>query len=89
MVDQSISCDAIINGDIKATCSLIWTLIIEYQIKPLVTVQWTSIYEPVKDLVNSKLPPDHQVRMILSLMLKGLSLMLKCMDAASFIVVMI
>ena len=37
MDDQAVICDAIVKGNTKAVCSLIWSIIICYQIKPLLT----------------------------------------------------
>ena len=62
MVHLTVSRDDILQGDVKAICSLIWSLIIHYQIRPLLPPEkWTLIRESVKELINSKLPPGNQV----------------------------
>ena len=61
MVHVTTSRDDILQGDVKAISSLIWSLIIQYQIAPLLPGKWTSISQSVRDVVNSKLLPDNQV----------------------------
>ena len=61
MVHVTTSRDDILQGDVKAISSLIWFLIIQYQIAPLLPGKWTSVRQSVRDVVNSKLLPDNQV----------------------------
>eukprot|EP00731_Ephydatia_muelleri_P019934 Em0012g759a len=61
MVHVTTSRDDILQGDVEAISSLIWSLIIQYQIVPLLPGKWTSISQSVRELINSKLLPDNQV----------------------------